>query len=87
MNLLCQQIQLAESAEDILRLVADAWRTGGCPDVAFAIEMQLSDIGEERIEVGELTDRHAKEIEDLKEAHEAEVKKLNEEIKALKNPE
>lgn len=67
MILLNQQIALAENTEDVLRLVADAWRAGGCPDTAYAIEEHIRGREENAVAVSELEDEYIEEIEELKE--------------------
>ena len=79
MILLNQQIELAESTEDVLRIIADAWRTGGCPDTAYAIEDHIrAHSQEEVLIIEELKFEHAEEIEKLKSEHAEEIKELEE---------
>ena len=80
MNLLNQHIQLAENTEDVLRLVADAWRAGGCPDTAYAIERKIEDHARK---IEELEEEHEGELRELKDKHEEAMKELREEIKDL----
>lgn len=76
MNLLNQHIQFAESTEDVLRLVADAWRAGGCPDTAYAIERKIE---EHETAMREGEDEYEETIQELKE----EINELNAEIRTL----
>lgn len=77
MNLLHQQIHHAESTEDVLQIVADAWRAGGCPDTAFAIELRIRQGYDEAA-------AHSADLDEVEKEHKSEISKLTDDIETMR---